>query len=328
MTSNRDFATLLDIYKLLGVEYGCHLNVLKTLVERYIDEEKIRSREQWNAILLAQKICSSERRRKRYDRKYLSTRCEATIADKLLGLQYLEEGQDFMDYYGILETFSEASGEAIRSKFLTLSRRFHPDKHCGAREEDIIILTRRFRDVKEAWDILGDKTNRRLYDGIYRCHNGVNILDESIDVGVYDQEDDNSSKDQRDDNSSKDQRDDDSSKDQVDEYSSKDKHHEERVEGNTDVARVAIAHKQKATKLFVKNFYGTWKELEEAVKVYGVVKKVHLKGKKMGYIIMGSPEEGEKVTGGLNRRKVGKQRVSISYFLTKGQVKENMKQAS
>ena len=309
MTSNRDFATLLDIYKLLGVEYGCHLNVLKTLVERYIDEEKIRSREQWNAILLAQKICSSERRRKRYDRKYLSTRCEATIADKLLGLQYLEEGQDFMDYYGILETFSEASGEAIRSKFLTLSRRFHPDKHCGAREEDIIILTRRFRDVKEAWDILGDKTNRRLYDGIYRCHYSVNILDESIDVGVYDKGDD------------------DSSKDQGDEYSSKDKHDDERVEG-ASVTVVAITHQLECRRLFVKGFSGTSEELEGLAKVYGVVEKVHLKGRKMAYITMGSPEEAQKLMGGLNRRKVGKQRVSISYFLTKGQVKENMKQAS
>ena len=318
MANNRDFDALLDIYEFLGVEYGCGPVVLRTLVERYIDEGKIHSSEQWNAIHLVWEISSSEGKRESYDRKYLSTRVEERIAEKIIGLQYLEEGQLFMDYYGILETFSEASGEEIRSNFRHLSLRNHPDKHYGASEEDIIILTRRFREVKEAWDILGDETGRRLYDGIYRCHYSVNILDESIDVGVYDQEDDDSSKDQGYEYSSK---------DQGYEYSSKDKHHEERVEG-AGVTVVAITHQLECPRLFVKGFSGTSEELEGLAKVYGVVEKVHLKGRKMAYIIMGSAEGAQKVMGGLNRRKVGKQRITINYFLTKGQVKEKRKQMS
>ena len=91
---------------------------------------------------------------------------------------------------------------------------------------------------------------------------------------------------------------------------------------------VAITHQLECPRLFVKGFSGTSEELEGLAKVYGVVEKVHLKGRKMAYIIMGSAEGAQKVMGGLNRRKVGKQRITISYFLTKGQVKEKRKQIS
>ena len=101
MTRNRDLATQVDIYELLGVEYGCDMVVLKTLVKRYMEDGKIQSREQRDAICLALEICSSEHRRGKYNRKYLKSRCEEKIAKKLLVIQY----ENFTDYYGILETF-------------------------------------------------------------------------------------------------------------------------------------------------------------------------------------------------------------------------------
>ena len=300
MTRNRD----LDIYELLGVEYGCDTVVLMTLAKSYMEDGETQSRERRAAICLAMEICSSERRRRKYDRKYLKGRCEEKIAKQLLKEQY----ETFTDYYGILETFPEASKEVIRKKFLRLSLRNHPDKHQEASAEMKDYYARRFREVKEAWDMLGDEKGRMLYNGIYGCRHSVNILDDG-----------------------KGQRCEYSSRDQGDACSSGNTGHGERMEDSTDADGVAtqsismegksgnkfaITH-QSSSLLFVKNFYGKNKELEEAAEVYGVVKKIRLKGHKMAHILMESPEGAKRVLGNLNGKKVGKFKITLSYFMTK-----------
>jgi len=63
------------------------------------------------------------------------------------------------DYYGILGVSPDASEEEIKKAYRSLAKRYHPDRNRGnpASEE-------RLKEINEAYDILGDKEKRRLYD--------------------------------------------------------------------------------------------------------------------------------------------------------------------
>jgi molecular chaperone DnaJ len=61
------------------------------------------------------------------------------------------------DYYRILRLRENASADEIKRAYRQLAREFHPD--LSGDEE-----ARAFRDVKEAFDTLGDEERRRRYD--------------------------------------------------------------------------------------------------------------------------------------------------------------------
>ena len=63
------------------------------------------------------------------------------------------------DYYGILGVSPDASEEEIKKAYRSLAKRYHPDRNRGnpASEE-------RLKEINEAYDILGDKEKRTLYD--------------------------------------------------------------------------------------------------------------------------------------------------------------------
>ncbi|MBI2947065.1 MAG: J domain-containing protein [Verrucomicrobia bacterium] len=66
---------------------------------------------------------------------------------------------DLKDYYELLGISREASGEEIRKAFRKLARRFHPDlADYKARAEE------KFKEINEAYEVLGDPENRRKYD--------------------------------------------------------------------------------------------------------------------------------------------------------------------
>lgn len=63
-----------------------------------------------------------------------------------------------MDYYSVLEVRPGASNEEIRESFKRLIKQWHPDvcKHPDAEK--------RTKQIVEAWSVLSDPEQRRLYD--------------------------------------------------------------------------------------------------------------------------------------------------------------------
>ncbi|XP_020255858.1 uncharacterized protein LOC109832828 [Asparagus officinalis] len=63
------------------------------------------------------------------------------------------------DYYRILEVDYDATEETIRSNYIRLALKWHPDKKKG--EEN---ATSRFQEINEAYKVLSDPAKRREYD--------------------------------------------------------------------------------------------------------------------------------------------------------------------
>ncbi len=63
------------------------------------------------------------------------------------------------DYYAILGVDKKADGGTIKKKYRQLARELHPDKTKGDKK-----LEDRFKEVSEAYDILGDDKKRAEYD--------------------------------------------------------------------------------------------------------------------------------------------------------------------
>ena len=62
------------------------------------------------------------------------------------------------DYYKTLGVKKESSDEEIKSAYKSLAKKYHPDLN---KEKD---ATEKFKEVNEAYSILGDKTKRQNYD--------------------------------------------------------------------------------------------------------------------------------------------------------------------
>ncbi|MHA7880984.1 MAG: DnaJ C-terminal domain-containing protein [Saccharospirillum sp.] len=67
---------------------------------------------------------------------------------------------EFKDYYSILGVASNASQDDIKKAYRRLARKFHPDV---SKEQD---AEARFKDVGEAYEVLGDAGKRAEYDQI------------------------------------------------------------------------------------------------------------------------------------------------------------------
>ena len=63
------------------------------------------------------------------------------------------------DYYAVLGVARSASSEDVKRAFRTLALKYHPDRNPGDAEAE-----RRFREVAEAWEVLGDAEQRLRYD--------------------------------------------------------------------------------------------------------------------------------------------------------------------
>lgn len=66
------------------------------------------------------------------------------------------------DYYGILGVRTTASAAEIKRAFRLLAVRYHPDKNPAPEAESL------FKEINEAYDILGDPVKKREYD--FRLH--------------------------------------------------------------------------------------------------------------------------------------------------------------
>ncbi|KAL5777338.1 hypothetical protein ACOSP7_010264 [Xanthoceras sorbifolium] len=77
------------------------------------------------------------------------------------------------DYYKILEVDCDATEDAIRSNYIRLALKWHPDKQ---KEED--CATSRFQEINEAYQVLSDPVKRREYDSKGMLHvYDYNIID-------------------------------------------------------------------------------------------------------------------------------------------------------
>ncbi len=66
---------------------------------------------------------------------------------------------DTKDYYRILGVALYATENEIKSAYRKMAKKYHPDAHPGDRE-----CERKFREINEAYGVLGDPGKRKRYD--------------------------------------------------------------------------------------------------------------------------------------------------------------------
>ncbi len=67
---------------------------------------------------------------------------------------------EYKDYYEILGVKRDASDAEIKSAYRKLARKFHPDVNKTKEAEG------KFKDINEAYEVLGDKAKRQRYDSL------------------------------------------------------------------------------------------------------------------------------------------------------------------
>ena len=97
---------------------------------------------------------------------------------------------NFKDYYDILGINKSASSDEIKKQFRKLALKYHPDRNPGNSQAEA-----KFKEISEAYEVLGDKDKRAKYDqfgkywqqtgqaGQSRGWSGTNT---GVDVGGFD----------------------------------------------------------------------------------------------------------------------------------------------
>lgn len=67
---------------------------------------------------------------------------------------------EYKDYYEILGVKRDATESEIKSAYRKLARKFHPDVNKTKEAES------KFKDINEAYEVLGDKNKRQRYDSL------------------------------------------------------------------------------------------------------------------------------------------------------------------
>ena len=69
-----------------------------------------------------------------------------------------------IDYYQRLSLDEFASAADIKKAYMKRSLLLHPDKQVGKPEEEVEAAVSKFKELTEAYEILGDMATRRQYD--------------------------------------------------------------------------------------------------------------------------------------------------------------------
>lgn len=73
------------------------------------------------------------------------------------------------NYYQLLDIKTTASYEEIKKAYRTHASKFHPDKHNGDK-----FFEEKFKDIKEAYDILSNQEKCKNYDLSFNSFNNSN----------------------------------------------------------------------------------------------------------------------------------------------------------
>ena len=68
-------------------------------------------------------------------------------------------GAQQKDYYAALGVDRKAKAEEIRKAYRRLARKHHPDVNPGNKQAE-----EKFKNIQEAYDVLGDEKKRKIYD--------------------------------------------------------------------------------------------------------------------------------------------------------------------
>jgi len=66
---------------------------------------------------------------------------------------------EYKDYYKILEVDKNSTQDEIKKSFRKLAKKYHPDKTKGDK-----VAEEKFKEINEAYEVLGDKDKRQKYD--------------------------------------------------------------------------------------------------------------------------------------------------------------------
>ncbi|OIT21730.1 PREDICTED: uncharacterized protein LOC109218531 [Nicotiana attenuata] len=93
--------------------------------------------------------------------------------DSYLKFDFLSVLSKPKDYYRILEVDYDATEEVIRSNYIRLALKWHPDK-----QKDQDSATSKFQEINEAYQVLIDPVKRQEYDkkGMLRAYD-YNIVE-------------------------------------------------------------------------------------------------------------------------------------------------------
>src|SRR5438046_592468 len=67
----------------------------------------------------------------------------------------------FQDYYAVLGVAKKAPEKEIKAAFRKLARKYHPDMNAGDKQAES-----KFKEVSEAYEVLGDPEKRKKYDEV------------------------------------------------------------------------------------------------------------------------------------------------------------------
>lgn len=67
----------------------------------------------------------------------------------------------YKDYYSVLKVEEKASHDAIKKAYRQLAKKYHPDGHQGNQQ-----MAEKFKEINEAYEVLGDPEKRKKYDYI------------------------------------------------------------------------------------------------------------------------------------------------------------------